>query len=85
MKYVLIEQIKKITEEDIKKYAEKEGLYLLDEEIKIINNFIKENADKLSGNNVSNLIQELEGNIRKETYEKIVSIVEKYKRQFKLN
>ena len=80
MKNLLIDYVEKMTEEDIKRYAEKEGLILLDYEIKEINNFIKNNCKEIISNEDYEKIKELSCKIRKETYDKLLLLLKKYKK-----
>lgn len=83
--FILKNYINKITEEDIKKYANKQGIKLLDEETKIIYLYIKNYWELLLKDNNSFIFEELKEKLRSETYEKIIELYNKYKTQFKLN
>ena len=80
--YLIKEYIKKITEEDIYNYAKKEGIELLDEEVKTIYIYIKNYWKIVLKKDSTFIFEELKEKLRKEPYEKLVELYEKYKTQF---
>lgn len=85
LNYLIKEYIKKLTEEDIYNYAKKEGIILLDEELKTIYIYIKNYYEVLLNDDCTFIFEELKDKLRKETYNKIVELYNKYKTQFKSN
>ena len=81
MYYLVKEYISKITEDDIEKYALKEGINLLDNEKKFIYDFIKQNWELFLNHEENNLFNEIKKNVRPEVYNYIIDLYEKYKRQ----
>ncbi len=82
MYYLVKEYINKINEDDIEKYALKEGIKLLDNEKVVIYNFIKENWEDFFTNESDNLLKKIENDVRPEIYNYILKLYNKYKRQF---
>lgn len=80
MKYLIGEYIKKITEEDIENFAEKEGIQILDEEKKIIFMYLKNYWETLINDDATFIFEELKEKLRPQTYQKIVELYEKYKK-----
>ena len=74
--YKYIDRIRKI---DIMNYGIKEGIELNDEEINLINIYIK-NRYMDFFNNPDDIFREIEGNIRDNVYSKIIELYNKYKR-----
>lgn len=83
MNYIIKEYIKNITEKDIVNFAEKEGIKLLNDEVKIIYMYIKNYWEVLLNQDSTFIFEELKEKLRKEPYEKIVELYNKYKKQFK--
>lgn len=84
MNYLIKEYIKNVTEEDIMNFAEKEGIKLLNEEVKIIYMYIKNYWEVLLNHDSTFIFEELKEKLRKEPYDKIVELYDKYKKQFKM-
>ena len=80
MNYLIKEYIKKITEEDIYNYAKKEGIELTNEELKIIYIYIKNYYEVLLNGDSTFIFEELKDKLRKEPYEKIIELYNKYKK-----
>lgn len=80
MYYNLIKNyILKMSKNDIKDYAYKEGIILNENELEIIYNTIKNKWELLYYNKPNNIFEELKSNIRNEVYQKIINIYNNYK------
>ncbi len=79
MEYLIKEYVRKLTEEDIEKYALSKGIKINDEEIKVIFMYIKNYWKEFYKGDPKDLFLELEEKLNKETYNEIVKIYNKYK------
>ena len=80
MKDFLIENyISKLTFEDILNYAVKEGITLTNEEIKIVDNYLKKNWRTLLYGNPKGILDELKFKLAKDSYQKIETLYERLK------
>lgn len=82
MNIFLRSYINKITEQDIYNYALKEGITLLGDETRIIYTYLKNYWQVLLDDDSTFIFEELKEKLRDETYNKIVELYEKYKKQF---
>lgn len=82
MNIFLRSYINKITEQDIYNYALKEGITLLGDETRIIYTYLKNYWQVLLNDDSTFIFEELKEKLRDETYNKIVELYEKYKKQF---
>ena len=82
MNIFLRSYINKITEQDIYNYALKEGITLLGDETQIIYTYLKNYWQVLLNDDSTFIFEELKEKLRDETYNKIVELYEKYKKQF---
>ena len=80
MNYFIKEYIKKITEEDIYNFASKEGITLMENEVKVIYVYIKNYWQVFLNEDSTFLFEELKEKLSKEAYEKIVELYNKYKK-----
>lgn len=80
MNYLIKEYIKKITEEDIYNFALKEGITLLNHETKIIYVYIKNYWNVFLNEDPTFLFEELKEKLESKTYDKIVELYNKYKK-----
>lgn len=83
MDFLLREYIKKITEEDIYNYAKKEGIALLNHEVRILYIYLKNYWQVFLNEDSTFLFEELKEKLEPKTYNKIVELYNKYKTQFK--
>ena len=77
-KNIIYEYIKRIKKEDIFSYGIKEKISLTSEEVDIIYDYITNRYDDIINNPLSVLL-EVKNNIRKETYNKLLVLYDKYK------
>ena len=82
MNILLKTYINKITEQDIYNYALKEGITLLGDETRIIYTYLKNYWQVLLNDDSTFIFEELKEKLREETYNKIVELYQKYKKQF---
>ena len=80
MEFLIKEYIKKITEEDINNFAQKEGITLLNDELKTIYVYIKNYADVFLHDDATFLFEELKVKLQPKTYDKIIELYNKYKK-----
>ena len=80
MEFLIKEYIKKITEEDIYNYAQKEGITLLNDELKTIYFYIKNYSEVFMKKDATFLFEELKEKLQPKTYEKIIELYNKYKK-----
>ena len=80
MKHLIESFIDNMTELDILKYAEKNNLYISDQELKFIYNFIKKNHKTILANPSSFDITPYKNNLSNENYIYISKLIDKYKR-----
>lgn len=74
------EYIKNITEDDIIKFAESEGVTLNDDETKIIYLYLKNYWEIFISEDPTYLFNELKEKLKPETYKKLIEIYNKYKK-----
>ncbi len=77
--FLIQEYIKKLTSEEIKTFAKKEGITIDDEETNIIYNYIKEYWRTLLHGNPRTILQELKLKLNNDSYAKIEKLYEKFK------
>jgi len=77
--FLIQEYIKKLTNEDIKNFAKKEGISINDEETNIIYNYIKEYWRTLLHGNPKGILQELKLKLNEDSYTKIEKLYEQFK------
>jgi urate oxidase len=82
MNILLKTYINKITEQDIYNYALKEGITLLGDETRIIYTYLKNYWQVLLNDDSTFIFEELKEKLREETYNKIIELYQKYKKQF---
>lgn len=80
MNFLLKEYIKNITEEDIYNFAVKEGINLLDYETKVIYMYLKNYWNVFLNENATFLFEELKEKLKPNTYNKIIDLYNKYKK-----
>ena len=80
MNYLIKEYIKKITEEDIYNYALKEGITLLNNEVKVIYVYIKNYWQVFLNEDSTFLFEELKEKVEPKTYDKLIELYNKYKK-----
>lgn len=85
MNFFIKEYIKKITEEDIYNYAKKEGIILLDHEVKIIYVYLKNYWEVFLNEDSTFLFEELKEKLEPKTYDKIIELYNKYKKNKPVN
>ena len=78
-KNIIINYIKKITKEDIKKYISKENIQHTKEEIDLIYNSIKNDYNEIL-NNFQNYIQKIKDKLNPNLYTKIIEKYNQYKK-----
>ena len=83
MKYLIGEYVKKMVEEDVYNFALNEGIKLLDYETKEIYTYIKHYWKVILDGDPTFIFDDLQSKVRKEVYDKIIILYDKYKRQFK--
>ena len=72
-----------MVEEDVYNYALNEGIKLLNYETKVIYTYIKNYWEVLLNGDPTFIFEELKNEVRKEVYDKLIIVYNKYKRQFK--
>ena len=80
MNFLLKEYIKNITEEDIYNFAVKEGINLLDYETKVIYMYLKNYWNVFLNEDATFLFEELKEKIESKTYDKLIELYNKYKK-----
>lgn len=80
MNYLIKEYIKKITEEDIYNFALKEGITLLNNEVKIIYVYLKNYWQVFLNEDSTFLFEELKEKVEPKTYDKLIELYNKYKK-----
>ena len=80
MEFLIKEYIKKLTEEDIYNFAQKEGITLSSEELNTIYFYIKNYADIFIKEDATFLFEEIKEKLKPETYNKIIELYNKYKK-----
>ena len=80
MNYLIKEYIKKITEEDIYNFALKEGITLLNDEVKVIYVYLKNYWEVFLNEDSTFLFEELKEKLKPETYNKLIELYNKYKK-----
>lgn len=80
MNFLLKEYIKNITEEDIYNFAVKEGINLLDYETKVIYMYLKNYWNVFLNEDATFLFEELKEKLKPNTYNKIIDLYNKYKK-----
>ena len=83
MNNIIKQYIEKITEQDIYNYALNEGVILLEDECKIIYMYLKNYYQVFLNDDPTFIFEELKDKLRKETYNKLVEIYNKYKNIYK--
>lgn len=68
-----------LTKEDIKNFANKEGIEITNNEINIIYSTIKNNIDILLSKDALNFIKRYQSHLSDEVYDKIIEKYNKYK------
>ena len=81
MNLLIKEYIKNLTEEDINNFALKEGIKLLDSETKTIYLYLKNYWEVFLKEDSTYLFEELKESLRKETYDKLIELYNKYKKK----
>ena len=79
MKNIIIEYIKRLTKEDIIKYASRYNLKLSSEELDFIYSFIKDNYNNVLDNPNKYHIEDYKSKFSEENYVIIKNLVNKYK------
>lgn len=77
--YLIGEYVKRLTKEDITKFAYKQGITLKDKELNIIFNTIKENYKTLIYGNARNILDDLKDKVEPLTYNKIITLYKEFK------
>ena len=80
MNFLIKEYIKKITEEDIYNFALKEGISLLNNEVKIIYVYIKNYWQVFLNEDSTFLFEELKEKVQPKTFDKLIELYNKYKK-----
>lgn len=80
MNYLIKEYIKKITEEDIYNFALKEGINLLNNEVKTLYVYIKNYWQVFLNEDSTFLFEELKEKLEPKTYDKMIELYNKYKK-----
>ncbi len=83
MEEMLREYVKNIDEYTIEKFAQSNGINLSDDEKKIIYLYIKNYWYQFYKGDANELFKELEEQLSKETYQKILELYNKYKKKIK--
>lgn len=83
MEEMLREYVKNIDEYTIEKFAQSNGINLSDDEKKIIYLYIKNYWYQFYKDDADELFKELKEQLRKETYQKILELYNKYKKKIK--
>lgn len=77
--YLVGEYVKRLTKEDITKFAYKQGITLKDKELNIIFNTIKENYKTLVYGNARSILNDLKDKVEPLTYNKIITLYKEFK------
>lgn len=77
--FIINEYIKKITQEDIKKFAIKNKIELTEKEIDIIYQYIKTRYKEFINGNSLKILEEIKKEVSPNTYNKIISLYNQYK------
>lgn len=80
MNFIIKEYIKNLTEEDIYNFALKEGITLLNHEIKVIYLYIKNYWEVFLNEDSTFLFEELKEKLEPKTYDKIIELYNKFKK-----
>lgn len=80
MEFLIKEYIKKITEQDINNFAQKEGITLTNYELQTIYVYIKNYVDVFLHDDSTYLFEELKEKLQPNTYNKLVELYNKYKK-----
>lgn len=83
MENLIKEYIENLDEYTIDKYAKSNQIYLSDDETKIIYLYIKNYWEVFYKGNPTELFKELEEQLSKENYQKILELYNKYKKKIK--
>ncbi len=81
MEELIKEYVKNLDEYTIEKFAKSNGITLSDDEVKIIYLYIKNYWYEFYKGDPTPLFKELQEQLRPETYDKIVSLYDKYKKK----
>lgn len=82
MKSLIKNYVNKLTKEKIDKFAKKHDIYLSENELNYLLNFIKNNIDDLLKNDEEYLV-EIKHNISSDNYSKIFKLYNYYKNKYK--
>lgn len=77
--FIINEYIKRITQEDIKKFAIKNKIELTEKEIDIIYQYIKTRYKEFINGNSLKILEEIKKEVSPNTYNKIISLYNQYK------
>lgn len=77
--FIINEYIKRITKEDIKKFAIKNKIELTEKEIDIIYQYIKTRYKEFINGNSLKILEEIKKEVSPNTYNKIISLYNQYK------
>ena len=77
--YLVGQNVKRLTKEDITKFAYKQGITLKDKELNIIFNTIKENYKTLVYGNARSILDDLKDKVEPLTYNKIITLYKEFK------
>lgn len=80
MNFIIKEYIKNLTEEDIYNFALKEGITLLNHEVKVIYLYIKNYWEVFLNEDSTFLFEELKEKLEPKTYDKIIELYNKFKK-----
>lgn len=78
-KFLIINYIKKITKEDIKRYALNNNIELTPDELDVIYYYIKNKHQQFLNGNDLQLLQEIKPKLTPKTYAKIIELYNMYK------
>lgn len=77
--FLISEYVKRITKDDINKFALKQGVSLTKDELDIIYNYVKKDYKTVIYGNPRVILDELKIKVRPLTYNKIESLYEQFK------
>lgn len=77
--YLISEYVKRLTKEDIIKFAYKQGITLKDKELNIIYNCIKENYKTIIYGNARTILDNLKNEVEPLTYNKIITLYKEFR------
>lgn len=83
--FIIQKYIDNITLNNITDYAKKEGIFLKENEAKIIYEYLKKYWKVFYYDNPINLLNELKENLSKETYDKLLELYKMAKEKIKNN